>query len=195
MFLDLRSSTSIAENLSNKAFSAFIRDYFFDISDAIMMYKGEIYQYAGDGVIIVWPLGSRNINCIRSFYKMEEIIEKKKATYLAKYGLVPQFKAGIHVGRVIVTSVGKLKKEIVYHGDVLNTTARIEGKCNDLKQDLLISEDMLHVIRMTDDLLVEEKGVIELKGKANKLRLYGISLSKPHDAVVAMPEPIRTGMA
>ena len=194
MFLDLRSSTSIAENLSNKAFSAFIRDYFFDISDAIMMYKGEIYQYAGDGVIIVWPLGSRNINCIRSFYKMKEIIEKKKATYLAKYGLVPQFKAGIHVGRVIVTSVGKLKKEIVYHGDVLNTTARIEGKCNDLKQDLLISEDMLHVIRMTDDLLVEEKGVIELKGKANKLRLYGITLSKLYNTVKATPEPIRTGM-
>ncbi len=195
MFLDLKSSTSIGEKLPNKTFSAFIRDYFFDISDAIMIYKGEIYQYAGDGVIIIWPLGSRNINCIRSYYKMVEIIERKKDRYLAKYGVVPQFKAGVHMGRVIVTSVGKLKKEIVYHGDVLNTTARIEGKCNELKQDLLISEDMLHVIRLTNDFFVEEKGAIELKGKANKLRLYGITLSKLHDAVVVMPEPIRTGMA
>ena len=194
MFLDLKGSTTIAEKLSNKTFSAFIRDYFFDISDAIMMYKGEIYQYAGDGVIVVWQLGSNNANCIRSFYKMVEIIEKKRTIYLQKYGLLPQFKAGIHTGLVIVTSVGKLKKEIVYHGDVLNTTSRIEGKCNELKQDLLISEHMLNCIRLTNDLVVEEKGEIELKGKTNKLRLYGITLANHQSEAIAFPEPKRAGM-
>jgi adenylate cyclase len=183
MFLDLKASTTIAEKLSNKTFSAFIRDYFFDISDAIMMFKGEIYQYAGDGVIVVWPLGSNNDNCIRSFYKMVEIIERKRKTYLVRYGVVPQFKAGIHTGKVIVTSVGKLKKEIVYHGDVLNTTSRIEGKCNELNQDLLVSGDMLSCIKHADNLLVEEQGEIELKGKRNKLRLYGIKLVSQHRQV------------
>jgi adenylate cyclase len=194
MFLDLKGSTTIAEKLSNKSFSAFIRDYFFDISDAIMMYKGEIYQYAGDGIIVVWPLGSNNDNCIRTFFKMVEIIEKKRTIYLQKYGVIPQFKAGIHTGQVIVTSVGKLKKEIVYHGDVLNTTSRIEGKCNELNQDLLISEHMLSCIRLTNDLVVEEKGEIELKGKTNKLRLYGITLASPHSEAIAFPEPKRVGM-
>jgi adenylate cyclase len=79
-----------------------------------------------------------------------------------------------------VTSVGKLKKEIVYHGDVLNTTSRIEGKCNELNQDLLVSGDMLSCIKHADNLLVEEKGEIELKGKRNKLRLYGIKLVSQH---------------
>lgn len=174
MFVDLKGSTTIAEKLTNKTYSAFIKDYFYDISDAIMMFNGEIYQYAGDEVIVAWPVRSANLNCIRSFFKMAEIIEKKRKDYLSKYGIVPEFKAGIHVGRVIVTSLGKQKKEIVYHGDVLNTTSRIEGKCNELKQELLISEDMLNYIKPEKDFIIEEKGEIELRGKAHKLSLYGV---------------------
>ena len=96
---------------------------------------------------------------------MKEIIERKKESYQSKYGLVPEFKAGIHAGTVIVTTVGKQKKEIVYHGDVLNSTSRIEGKCNELKQPLLISEDMLHYVNIGNDFILEKKDEIELRGK------------------------------
>lgn len=166
MFLDLKSSTSIAEKLSNKNYSALIRDFFYDISDAIILYKGEIYQYAGDEVIVVWPIKKKSSNCIQCFFKMEEIINQKRSLYQSKYGIVPEFKAGIHAGQVIVTTVGKQKKEIVYHGDVLNTTARIEGKCNELNQKLLVSEDALAFIFEENEFRVEEKGEIELRGKA-----------------------------
>jgi adenylate cyclase len=174
MFVDLTGSTTIAEKLSNKAFSAFVKDYFYDVSDAIMMYNGEIYQYVGDEIIVVWPIRSKNLNCIRSFFKMVEIIENKRKNYESKYGVVPEFKAAIHAGSVIVTSVGKQKQEIVYHGDVLNTTSRIEKKCNELKQKLLISGDMLKYLSLENDFIVEEKSEIELKGKAEKLSLYGV---------------------
>ncbi|MFT6415098.1 MAG: adenylate cyclase, partial [Dokdonia sp.] len=55
---------------------------------------------------------------------MEEIIHKKRTEYPSKYTLIPKFKLGIHTGKVIVANVGKQKKEIVDHGDVLNTTGR-----------------------------------------------------------------------
>ena len=167
MFVDLKSSTSIAEKLTNKVYSAFVKDYFFDISDAIIMFNGEIYQYVGDEIIVVWPIGKPNSNCIDSFFKMVEIIDGKRNNYLQKYGVVPEFKAGIHGGQVVVTSVGKQKKEIVFHGDVLNTTSRIEGKCNELNQKLLISEEMLDYLDLKDFVL-EEKGEIALEGKKKK---------------------------
>lgn len=181
MFVDLRGSTSIAERLTNKQFSAYIKDYFYDVSDAIILFGGEIYQYVGDEIVVVWPIRSENLNCIRSFSKMVDIIEGKKKFYLSKYGIIPEFKAGIHVGQVILTSVGKQKKELVYHGDVLNTASRIEGKCNELNQKLLISEDMLNRIDFKNEFEVKEKGEIELRGKAKKLRLYGVnSVVKTH---------------
>lgn len=177
MFTDLKGSTSIAEKLTSKQFSSLIKDYFFDISDAIIMFGGEIYQYVGDEIIVIWPIRRKNINCIKSFFKMEEIIERKKDSYQSKYGLVPEFKAGIHAGTVIVTTVGKQKKEIVYHGDVLNTTSRIEGKCNELKQNLLISETMLNYVDLKNDFILEKKDEIELRGKSQKLSLYGVKLA------------------
>ena len=175
MFVDIKGSTSLAEKLSNKAYSSFIKDYFYDISDAIMMYGGEIYQYVGDEIIIVWSTKSKQSKCIRSYYKMEDIIEQKRQSYEAKYGVVPEFKAAIHAGKVIVTSVGKQKKEIVYHGDVMNTTSRIEGKCNELGQNLLLSQDLLNYIELDKDIKLEEKGEIELRGKADKLTIYGVN--------------------
>jgi adenylate cyclase len=108
---------------------------------------------------------------------MAEIIERKKNSYQSKYGLVPEFKAGIHAGTVIVTTVGKQKKEIVYQGDVLNTTSRIEGKCNELKQNLLISEVMLNYLELENEFILEKKDEIELRGKSQKLSLYGVKLA------------------
>ena len=113
---------------------------------------------------------------------MEELIKRKKDSYLSKYGIVPEFKAGIHAGTVVVTTVGKQKKEIVYHGDVLNTTSRIEGKCNELNQKLLISEDMLKYVNLKNDFILEKKDEIELRGKSQKLILYGVKLDAAKEA-------------
>ena len=177
MFLDLKDSTAIAERLTHKAYSSLIKDFFFDISDAIIMFKGEVYQYAGDEIIVTWKIRKKDSNCIRTFFKIQEIINKKRATYQKKFGFVPEFKAGIHSGQVMITTVGKHKKEIAYHGDVLNTTARIEGKCNQLQQQLLISKDMLPFIKNDEKFILKEKGEIELKGKSEKLLLYGVQLA------------------
>lgn len=177
MFLDIKDSTAIAERLTHKAYSNLIKDFFFDISDAIIMFNGQIYQYAGDEIIVTWPIRKKNSNCIRTFFKIQEIINEKSATYREKFGFVPEFKAGIHSGQVMVTTVGKHKKEIAYHGDVLNTTARIEGKCNELEQSLLISESILPYISHGKDFIVEEKGQVVLKGKLHMLNLYGVQIA------------------
>jgi hypothetical protein len=42
------------------------------------MFGGEIYQYVGDEIVVIWPIRRKNSNCIRSFFKMAEIIERKK---------------------------------------------------------------------------------------------------------------------
>ena len=44
MFIDLKDSTTIAENLGNEAYSSFVTEYFNDLSDAINAFGGEIYQ-------------------------------------------------------------------------------------------------------------------------------------------------------
>lgn len=179
MFIDLNDSTSLAERLGDERYSSFIREYFNDISDAINMYSGEIYQYVGDEISVVWSIKKKNNHCLNCFFEAQKIIYNKRDQYIEMFGIVPTFKAGAHVGTVVLTEVGKLKKSLVYHGDVVNTTSRIIGKCNELNQEFLISKNLLTLIDNTD-IDIAEQGELLLKGKARHISLYGI---QKHEAV------------
>lgn len=173
MFIDLNQSTALAERLDNERYSFFIKEFFNDVSDAINMYGGEIYQYVGDEVSAVWPGRARYNDALNCFFKAKSIIESKKEYYLSKFDAVPTFKAGVHTGKVIVTEVGKMKMELVYHGDVVNTTSRIIGKCNELEQELLISGDLLNLVDQSS-LNAIDQGPLPLKGKKDPIHLFGI---------------------
>lgn len=176
LFIDLKSSTAIAEKIGNTKYSSFLIDYFHDMTGAILMSKAEIYQYIGDEIILTWSFenGIKDARCINSFYDILTSIEMKKATYLKKYGVYPEFKAALHSGRVSVTWIGTIKKEIVYHGDVLNTTARIQDECNKLQQKFLVSEYMLQNVVLPEYLRSEFVGELQLKGKEKKVKIFGL---------------------
>ena len=97
-----------------------------------------------------------------------------KERYLEKYGFYPEFKAALHAGKVSVTWIGSIKKEIVYHGDVLNTTARIQDECNKYSQYFLVSEFMLQSIELPKYLKSEFVGELQLKGKQKKVKIFGL---------------------
>ena len=132
MFLDLKSSTTIAEKLGLIKNHRFLDDFFYDLTDPILGNKCRIYQYVGDEIVIVWKVkdGVKNLNCINLFFDILDEIDSKKDLYLQKYGVYPKFKAGIHCGKVITGEIGYIKKDIVYHGDTINTASRIQAECN-----------------------------------------------------------------
>ena len=176
LFIDLKSSTSIAEKLGNTKYSSFLIDYFHDMTNAVLMSKAEIYQYIGDEVVLTWsfPDGTKYSRCIHCFYDIWNTMEMKKKNYLEKFGVYPQFKAAIHAGRVSVTWIGDIKKEIVYHGDVLNTTARILSECNRYDQSFLTTEYMLEKLELPEYLRAELVGELQLKGKQKKMKIFGL---------------------
>ena len=177
MFLDLRSSTTIAEKIGHIDYFNLLRDFFRDITPAITNAEGEIYQYVGDEIVVSWEVkkGARKSNCIRCFYDISEAIYRKADIYQQKYGLVPEFKAGFHGGTVTAGEIGKIKKDIVYTGDVLNTTARIQTKCNKYGVNILISKVLLDHLALPPDVYVLEKiGDIKLQGKDERVVLYTV---------------------
>lgn len=176
LFIDLKSSTATAEKLGNTKYSSFLIDYFHDMTGAILMSKAEIYQYIGDEIILSWTFnnGIKHARCINCFFDIMTSIEMQKESYLKKYGVQPEFKAALHGGNVSVTWIGTIKKEIVYHGDVLNTTARIQEECNKYGQKFLISEFLLQNIELPEYLRSEFVGELQLKGKEKKVKIFGL---------------------
>ncbi len=176
MFLDLISSTSIAEALGHARYFELLNDFFTDIAPAIEKNKGQIYQYVGDEVVVTWPIedGLENGHCIQCFWDIVDQMELIKAKYERKYQLVPTFKAGMHFGKVSTGVVGTLKKEIIFTGDVLNTTSRIEGLCHVHKVNLLVSGDLIDQLQLSDGYNLVKLGSIGLRGRVKEVILYTI---------------------
>jgi adenylate cyclase len=178
MFLDMKSSTTIAESLGHVRYFEMLREYYADLSDPIMNYSGEIYQYVGDEIVVSWKLknGLQNNNCIQCFFAMKAALNKQTRKYNEKFGLLPGFKAGFHLGKVTTGEIGVIKKEIIFTGDVLNTTARIQGLCNMYKVDILVSDDLRKKLTLNSQFQIEALGENELRGRDEKIKLFTIQL-------------------
>ncbi|SHJ00057.1 adenylate/guanylate cyclase domain-containing protein [Algibacter luteus] len=176
MFIDLKSSTTLAEKLGHYKYSQLLQDCFFDLNRIIGRYNAEVYQYVGDEAVLSWDYkkGIKNRRCIDLYFDFQKLLVKRSNYYLKNYEIEPFFKAGIHGGKLIVTEVGTLKKELAYHGDVINTTSRIQEACNKYNQSLLISENILKDLNLKSKYKSEKIGDLLLKGKKDKLKIYGI---------------------
>lgn len=177
MFLDMKSSTAIAEKLGHIKYFDLLREYYSDLSEPIINTLGEVYQYIGDEIVISWKYqkGLKNRNCVKCFFEMEKSLQNRYEFYIKKFGVFPSFKAGLHFGQVTTGEIGALKKEIFFTGDVLNVTSRIQGLCNELNADLLISSDLLQKLEPMDEYFAESFGTRILKGRSEPLEIFSIS--------------------
>ncbi|MGD8779465.1 MAG: adenylate/guanylate cyclase domain-containing protein [Ignavibacteria bacterium] len=177
MFLDLISSTELAEQIGKENFFYLINDFYHDISEPVLESSAHIYQYVGDEVVFTWSFkeGMKDSNCIMLFYRIEELIHKRESYYLERYGVVPKFKAGLHCGDIMVSVIGEIKKELVFCGDVVNTTARIRSQCTKLNEKFLASKKVIDMIEIPANIKLKSIGEVTLKGKRNHNFLYSIS--------------------
>src|SRR4029077_12333958 len=122
------------------------------------------YQYVGDEVVISWKLknGLLNNNCIHCFFAMKEKMRMQVGNYQSQFGQLPKFKAGLHIGKVTTGEIGVIKKEIIFTGDVLNTTSRIQGLCNTYNVELLISDPLVKKLNLDAQFQIKELGENEL---------------------------------
>ena len=177
MFMDLKSSTTYAEKLGHIKYSQLIQDCFYDLTDIVLTYDAKIYQYVGDEVVLTWDInnGTNQENCLRTFFAYDDLLQSKSTYYKNKYGVVPEFKAGLNLGPVTIAEVGEIKKELAYHGDVLNTASRIQSTCNDYQKKLLVSEQIKTHFEKQTTYGFEFLGDVVLKGKTEPVNIYAIN--------------------
>src|SRR5690349_3400893 len=108
------------------------------------------------------------------FFYNESSLKKASPEIQRKFSLLPEFKAGFHFGKVTTGEIGVIKKNIIFTGDVLNTTARIQGLCNTYKVDILISGDLIKELDIHSQFQFKTLGENELRGRDEKIELFTI---------------------
>jgi len=183
MFLDMQSSTTIAEKLGHIRFYTLLNQIFHEISHPVLQTKAQIYQYVGDEVVLTWKIadGLKNSNCLRAFFMFREKLVANSDYYLKNFGVRPSFKAGLHFGKVVSAQIGDLKKEIVYNGDVLNTTSRIQNECNKYQRDCLVSGMLVNRLSLAHNFELERLGFVSLRGKEKEVEIFSVSKTNADD--------------
>ncbi|WP_046757223.1 adenylate/guanylate cyclase domain-containing protein [Kordia jejudonensis] len=176
MFLDMKSSTTIAEKLGHTEYFKLLKEYYNILSEAVIKHSGEIYQYVGDEMVISWNYknGIAKNNCIHCFFDMKKDLQAKQDWFQATFKMQLSFKAGIHLGTVTTGEIGSLKKDIIFTGDVLNATARIQSLCNTIGVDILISKELHDSLQLEEEFQTISVGNKELRGKLKTKELYTI---------------------
>jgi len=177
MFVDLADSTAIAERIGHVAFHRLLNDFICDATEPILASQGEIHNYVGDEIIVTWEPGRglQQGNCVRCVSDFRRVLEKRGGAYRNAYGIEPKFRAALHMGPVVAGEMGLAKQAIVYLGDTVNTTARIEAACKQLDADILISADVADRLAGVDGCNFSDLGPIALRGRSEPVRLYSLA--------------------
>lgn len=176
MFIDLKDSTAIAEQLGHKKYFLFIKDFIYHVSKAILKCGADIYQYVGDEVVLSWPANEKNYKyCIRALLEVRKELQKNSEEYRRKFATIPDFRAGIHTGDVMIGEIGIVKKDLAMSGDSMNITARIKSIVTDLNKRFIATKDFVDATDLKE-FQAESAGIIDLKGKENGIELFILHL-------------------
>jgi adenylate cyclase len=176
LFLDLTDSTAIAERIGNIRFHALLAETFTCLSRVVTDMGGEVYRYVGDELIATWPVAkpADNARPILCLFLCREALGMVRPQLLRRYGVALDFRAGLHLGTLVVGEVGGFKREITLIGEAMNTAARIEQVCRNGGHTFLVSSPLLQRASLPRDAVVTSTGSHFLRGKMECLELYAV---------------------
>lgn len=171
LFLDVVGSSALAERLGPLQAHRFLSSVFTLAAEPIAANRGEIYQYVGDEIVVTWPErdGTSDARPLRCYFEVRAALDSQAARFRERFGAEPQLRAALHLGEVIVGEVGEERRAIVFHGDVMNTTARLEQATRDLGCRFIVSAEAMRALGSPPDLALRDLGALALRGRKEPL--------------------------
>jgi len=187
-FTDIASYSTIIEHMSPETAVKFLNEYFTSMHDVIEKFNGQIINYIGDCVMVVFgapkKLEDHEILSVRCAIEMREKLNELNkfwdnsefSRYWKNHGINKiSARTGIHTGSVTAGNIGS-NRMLQYStiGDTVNVASRLEQNNKDFSTDILFSHEIYS--SLTKDLYDQAKyqGEINLKGRNTKTKTYSI---------------------
>ncbi|MGH2604158.1 MAG: adenylate/guanylate cyclase domain-containing protein, partial [Dehalococcoidia bacterium] len=167
LLIDMKSSTAAAERLDDLAYHGLLNAFFRDVTDAALDHGAGIHKYVGDEAILTWRAEDalEQARCVLCAFAVRRRIISKTRDYQERFGVVPEYRAALHVGTVVAGEMGDLKREIAFVGDTLNTAARLLAAARELGRDTVASTTLLDRLVLPEGLSGEAMAPVTLRGK------------------------------
>jgi class 3 adenylate cyclase/HAMP domain-containing protein len=180
LFSDIRSFTTISENMAPDDLVNSLNRYFSTMVNIIMDRSGVVDKYIGDAIMAIFgaPVSHGN-DCLSSVLTGLEMIGALNSFNKAQTKLhAPEFRigVGINFGTVTVGNIGCDKKmNYTVIGDAVNLASRLEGLTKKYKEPVLFAESVYK--RIKGDLPCKIIDRVAVKGKTQGVPIYTSCLS------------------
>ena len=94
--------------------------------------------------------------------------------YLAEFGLVPEFRAGVHLGDVSVGEIGGRRRQISLFGDTMNVAARLQGEAKSVPSGWIASAAYVAEAALPAGLQARDLGALSLRGRVVPVAAYAL---------------------
>ena len=163
LFADIVGFTALSKQLPPRQLVNMLNDIFGRFDELSQTFRLEKIKTIGDCYMVVGGVPDRSPTHCQQVADFAIHAIKSIREYNQENGLDIKIRIGMHTGTVVAGIVGKQKYSYDLWGDVVNTASRMESAG---------MPDKIHVteavkIRLSDDYIFDELGIIELKGKGN----------------------------
>jgi adenylate cyclase len=172
LFVDVVGSTALAERLGPLQVHRYLGRVFTALAEPIAAWRGEIYQFVGDEIVVTWEEseGRTGAAPLRCFFHMRSVLAALGDAFRTHFNTQPELRGAVHFGEVIAGEVGEDRRAIVFHGDVMNVTARLEQVTRETGCRFIISEEALHSLGTVQGLRCRDLGRLDLRGRLEPIR-------------------------
>lgn len=175
LFSDIRSFTTISENMDPRELLDFLNEYFSGMVESVLTHHGVVDKFIGDAIMAVFgapvPEADDPLHAVRAALAMRARLAKINEDFRAR-GL-PEIRTGIglHYGQVVAGNMGHSERmEYTVIGDTVNLASRLEGMTKELACDIVVSEDLYEKVK--NHVVVEPLRKIKVKGRDREVMVY-----------------------
>ncbi|OIQ03761.1 MAG: hypothetical protein AUK36_01575 [Zetaproteobacteria bacterium CG2_30_59_37] len=175
LFADIRSFTSMSENMTPEEIIAMLNEYFDAMVGIIFKHGGILDKFVGDELMAVFsPQADKTaapLAAVRTGIEMQQYLGKLMQERNARGLPVFQVGIGINTGSVVVGNVGaKNRMDYTVIGDTVNVAARLEQMAEG--QEVIVGEQTHAYTKHA--ILMREKGSIKVKNRDEPVKCYEV---------------------
>jgi class 3 adenylate cyclase len=173
LFTDIRSFTSIAENLSPNETLAFLNEFMQRMQPVIHLHGGFINQFVGDEIMAIFYLSGHQDKAIEAAIDMRKTLNEHNHERMERGEPPIDIGVGVNTGKVIWGTIGsEVRMESAIIGDTVNLASRLQNLTKHYGVGVLVSESAFREISNPERFCYREVDVAQVPGKTRPVVIY-----------------------
>ncbi|MDP5168948.1 MAG: hypothetical protein NWR72_01780 [Bacteroidia bacterium] len=169
LFSDIRSYTTLSEQMTPKENFDFLNGYLGRIGPVIQQHHGFVNQYYGDGIMALFM--SHPSDAVEAAIEIQQTVARYNQEREAKHRDPIKIGVGLHTGMLMMGVIGDtLRMNAGVVSDSVNTASRMEGLTKQFGVNILLSETTAEELTQRNSL--RSLGRVLVKGRVTPMAIY-----------------------